>query len=550
MLMSIENRVSILGSEFKHSRIVEKILVTITERFEATITNLENTKDLSKITLAELLNSLQAQEQRRVMREEGILVSKHENSGGYKKKNNKKNQPKNEEGAARYSNKSKAGSFKGNYPACKHCGKNGLVSYKCWKRPDAKCSKCNQLGHEAIICKNKLQQQHAYSHVANQQEGDQLFLASCFASNASTEAWLIDSGCTNHMTHYKELFKDLKPIGVTKVRIGHRGYIPAKGMGTITIKTQSEAGFERQLTAPYTPEQNGVKRDKLDKKAAPGIFIGYSNVSKVYNIFQPEGNSEKLIDEFKQDMTQTLEMSDLRLMTYFLGMKITQGKYEFFVCQKKYTKEILKKFKMEKCKEISTPMNQKEKLSKDDRAEKGDETYVRSFIGKPKELCDISKEPSPMESSFRRVNLGCKKQDIIAQSTVEAEFVAAAAAVNQALLLKKILVDLHMEPTGGIKVFVDNEEAIAISNNLVFHGRTKHFKIKFFYLREVQKDGDIALVYCKSEEQLADIFTKPLPVRNGSKGKEKSSRRVADQFRKAVMYRPMIQNARMQKARH
>jgi len=161
-LMSIANRVRLLGSEFKDSRIVEKILVTVPERFEATITTLENTKDLSKITLAELLNSLQAQEQRRVMREDGIregaLAAKHEESGRYKKKNNKKNQPTNGEGAARYNNKSKTGSFKGNYPPCKHCGKNGHTPYKCWKRPDAKCSKCNQLGHEAIICNSKLQQ--------------------------------------------------------------------------------------------------------------------------------------------------------------------------------------------------------------------------------------------------------------------------------------------------------------------------------------------------------------------------------------------------------
>ncbi|XP_059599370.1 uncharacterized protein LOC132255304 [Vitis vinifera] len=57
-LLSIANRVRLLGSEFKDSRIVEKILVTIPERFEATITTLENTKDLFKITLAELLNSL------------------------------------------------------------------------------------------------------------------------------------------------------------------------------------------------------------------------------------------------------------------------------------------------------------------------------------------------------------------------------------------------------------------------------------------------------------------------------------------------------------
>lgn len=52
-LLSIANRVRLLGSSLANSRIVEKILVTVPERFEATITTLENTKDLSKITLAE-----------------------------------------------------------------------------------------------------------------------------------------------------------------------------------------------------------------------------------------------------------------------------------------------------------------------------------------------------------------------------------------------------------------------------------------------------------------------------------------------------------------
>ncbi|XP_055814581.1 uncharacterized mitochondrial protein AtMg00810-like [Solanum dulcamara] len=201
-------------------------------------------------------------------------------------------------------------------------------------------------------------------------------------------------------------------------------------------------------------------------------------------------------------MMQAFEMSNLGFMTYFLGMEITQGKDEFFICQKKYAKEILKKFKMENCKEISAPVNQKEKLSKEDGAEKVEETYFRSFIGclmyltatrsdilQPKELCVTSKEPSPMESSFRsqpvklcgysdsdwggseddaKSTLGycfslgfgifswsCKKHDIMARSAVEAEFVVAAAVVNQVLWLKQILVDLHMEPTGSIEVFVE-----------------------------------------------------------------------------------------------
>ncbi|XP_038889291.1 uncharacterized protein LOC120079198 [Benincasa hispida] len=73
------------------SRIVEKILVTVPKKFEASISALENTKDLTQITLAEILNALQAQKQRRAMKLEGVvegaLQAKPENA-----RNNKKNQ--------------------------------------------------------------------------------------------------------------------------------------------------------------------------------------------------------------------------------------------------------------------------------------------------------------------------------------------------------------------------------------------------------------------------------------------------------------------------
>ncbi|KAF2323239.1 hypothetical protein GH714_034276 [Hevea brasiliensis] len=70
-LSGIANKVRILGAELTDNRIVQKILVSLPERYEATIASLENTKDLSKISLAELVSALQAQEQRRMMRQEG-----------------------------------------------------------------------------------------------------------------------------------------------------------------------------------------------------------------------------------------------------------------------------------------------------------------------------------------------------------------------------------------------------------------------------------------------------------------------------------------------
>ncbi|XP_006593108.2 uncharacterized protein LOC114378778 [Glycine soja] len=61
-LLGIANKIKLLESDFAYSRIVDKILVTVLERYEASIASLENTKDLSKITLAEVLHALQAQE--------------------------------------------------------------------------------------------------------------------------------------------------------------------------------------------------------------------------------------------------------------------------------------------------------------------------------------------------------------------------------------------------------------------------------------------------------------------------------------------------------
>ena len=103
-----------------------------------------------------------------------------------------------------------------------------------------------------------------------------------------------------------------------------------------------------------------------------------------------------------------------------------------------------------------------------------------------------------------------KKQEIVAQSIAEAEFITATSAVNQALWLRKIMADLHMEQKESTKVFVDNQATIAISNNPVFHGKTKHFNIKLYFLREVQQKDEVSLQYYNTNDQLADIFSKAL----------------------------------------
>ena len=77
--------------------------------------------------------------------------------------------------------------------------------------------------------------------------------------------------------------------------------------------------------------------------------------------------------------------------------------------------------------------------------------------------------------------------------------------------MRKILEDLCLKQQESTQIFVNNQVAISISSNLVFHDKTKHFKIKFYFLREIQQEGEVKLIYCKSEDQIADEFTKSLP---------------------------------------
>ncbi|KAL3726055.1 hypothetical protein ACJRO7_031011 [Eucalyptus globulus] len=72
-LVGIAEKIRVLGTDLKDERLVRKILVSLPEKFEATIASLENTRDLYDIKLAELLNALQAQEHRRLMRREEFV---------------------------------------------------------------------------------------------------------------------------------------------------------------------------------------------------------------------------------------------------------------------------------------------------------------------------------------------------------------------------------------------------------------------------------------------------------------------------------------------
>ncbi|GLU10855.1 hypothetical protein SLE2022_276360 [Rubroshorea leprosula] len=289
-------------------------------------------------------------------------------------------------------------------------------------------------------------------------------------------------------------------------------------------------------------------------------------------------NDLKLLEQFKKVMMQEFAMTNLGETKYFLGLEVQQSSKGIFICQRKYALDILKKFEMENCKSVATPLVQNEKLSKDDQETKVDSPYYQSVIGSllyltatrpglmfaTSYLSRFMSAPSKLHLvATKRVlryikgiyELGLwfdsnqqgrlqgyadsdwagsmedmisttgyvfsfgsgsfswnsKKQDVVAQSTAEAEYLAVGAAANHVVWLRMVLEELGFDQIEPCVLKVDNMSAIAIAQNPVQHGRTKHIKIKYHVIRNYVRGKEIILQHCDYEVQVAHILTKALP---------------------------------------
>ena len=104
-----------------------------------------------------------------------------------------------------------------------------------------------------------------------------------------------------------------------------------------------------------------------------------------------------------------------------------------------------------------------------------------------------------------------KRQEIIALSTTEGEYVAATHAAKEALWLRKLFAELFKPLEEPTTLYCDNQSAIALTKDDQFHARTKHIDIRFHFIRLVCQKGYVRLIYCPTAEMTADILTKALP---------------------------------------
>jgi hypothetical protein len=291
------------------------------------------------------------------------------------------------------------------------------------------------------------------------------------------------------------------------------------------------------------------------------------------------GSDQQAIVDFKIEMMKLFRMSDLGLLTYYLGLEVEQRKDAITLRQSSYARKLLERSGMGDCKPCQTPMEEKLRLSKQSTAPKVDATRYRSIVGglrylvhtrpdiafavgfvsrfmedpkedhlaavkhllryvagttsyglvyprrsgKGLELTGFSDSDMAGDIDGRKSTTGVfftlgscpvswqsQKQKIVALSTCEAEYIAAATASCQGVWFGRMLQELTGEELRAPLLKVDNKSAIALAKNPVLHDRSKHIDTRFHFIRDCVDGGQIILEHVETGRQLADILTKPL----------------------------------------
>lgn len=285
--------------------------------------------------------------------------------------------------------------------------------------------------------------------------------------------------------------------------------------------------------------------------------------------------SKLLIQEIIEYLKQAFKIKMLNLK-YFVGMEIQRINDYIYIHQKEYIEQIVKKFCMSDANPVSTPADVNVIITKnvDENTinfpyreaigsllflcsvSRPDICYavnvlsryvnnpgqlhvnalkriIRYLIG-TKDLCikygerndlmgysdsDFANDVDTRKSTTGYIFImnggpitwSSQKQKTVALSTTEAEFVAACDATKEILWLQQLMIDLG-EDSKCVTLLVDNQSAIKLINNPVYHKRTKHIDVKYNFIREKAESGLIKVNYVPSKSQFADILTKTLPT--------------------------------------
>ncbi|KAL8128919.1 LOW QUALITY PROTEIN: hypothetical protein V2J09_018074, partial [Rumex salicifolius] len=203
-------------------------------------------------------------------------------------------------------------------------------------------------------------------------------------------------------------------------------------------------------------------------------FLGCDSEQILFTKKSKEGKiiSPIWIMQFKTSMMKEINMSDLGLMNYFLGIEMIQKKKGTFICQRRYAEEVLKRFGIWESHPVNNPIEKM--IDSDFEGILVDETRYNQIIGS-------------------LMYLTSTRPDLMFATSLISRYMARPT-------------ELHFQVAKRILRYLKG----TLSKNPVMHGRSKHIDVHFHFLRNLSTEGVISLSYCASHDQVADIMTKPL----------------------------------------
>ena len=121
-----------------------------------------------------------------------------------------------------------------------------------------------------------------------------------------------------------------------------------------------------------------------------------------------------------------------------------------------------------------------------------------------------------------------KKQPTMVTSSCEVEHMVAFLATVECVCLRWLIVDQSVGQDSSTTIYTNNQSALNVVRNLIFHADTKHIEVHYHYIRERLSVREISLVYVPTEDNLANLFTKTL------------CREMLEVFHKALSLLPFV----------
>jgi hypothetical protein len=360
---------------------------------------------------------------------------------------------------------------------------------------------------------------------------------------------------------------------------------------------QGENKISRPRKALYGLRQAGrqwnYEIDKTMKRAGlvptnadPCVYVDKNTRTFVLiyvdDILIISGNQERE-RQIKDVLSKAFRIKDFGLAKYCLGIQIEQNENEICLSQAGYIREILKRYRMEDCKPVLTPLAVGSKVSELHSKDDNEDTNFpfRELIGALMYVAvgtrpDVSHAVSVLSqfsncyhkkhcTAAKRVlrylkgtidkkliyrknqdNLTCyvdadwanceidrrsytgstfilsgaafswesRKQRTVALSSTEAEYMALSDASKEAVFLIGYLKELGFQSLANVVVFNDNQGAGKLTENSVYHARSKHIDVRYHFIRDAVKKHPIKILYLPTEKMIADVLTKALPKEN------------------------------------